>query len=132
MEDQERGMEAGELVKAKPKKKRESQKGLTIMVIRRVGKVQSFEISGRSVIWVIIFLILFIPTSIFFSNSYFQLRTKYSERSQDLQQAKDALDKAMEASTVTCLYKPFHPSEAADLLKQIDTKQSHPVQEDER
>ncbi len=34
-------------------------------------------------------------------------------------EVKDALDKAQAASAITCLYKPFDPSEAADLLRKI-------------
>jgi DNA-binding NtrC family response regulator len=38
-------------------------------------------------------------------------------------EVKEALDKAQATSAVTCLYKPFHPSEAANLVKKILTKQ---------
>jgi len=37
-------------------------------------------------------------------------------------EVKDALDKARAASAITCLYKPFDPSEATDLVKQIGKK----------
>jgi two-component system response regulator HydG len=37
-------------------------------------------------------------------------------------EVKDALEKAQEASAVTCLYKPFDPEEAADLVRQIGRK----------
>jgi DNA-binding NtrC family response regulator len=37
-------------------------------------------------------------------------------------EVKDALDKAQAASAVTCLYKPFDPAEAADLVKKISKK----------
>jgi DNA-binding NtrC family response regulator len=37
-------------------------------------------------------------------------------------EVKDALDKARAASAVTCLYKPFAPSEVADLVKKIGKK----------
>jgi DNA-binding NtrC family response regulator len=40
-------------------------------------------------------------------------------------EVKDALDKAQEASAVTCLYKPFDPAEAAELVKQISKKTHH-------
>jgi two-component system chemotaxis response regulator CheY len=42
-------------------------------------------------------------------------------------EVKDALDKAREASAITCLYKPFAPTEVADLIKQIGKKFSAPV-----
>ena len=37
-------------------------------------------------------------------------------------EVKDALDKAQAASAVTCLYKPFDPSEAANLVRKISKK----------
>jgi DNA-binding NtrC family response regulator len=37
-------------------------------------------------------------------------------------EVKDALDKAQADSAITCLYKPFDPSEAADIVKKIAKK----------
>ena len=37
-------------------------------------------------------------------------------------EVKEALDKARAASAITCLYKPFDPAEAADLVRQIGKK----------
>ncbi len=37
-------------------------------------------------------------------------------------EVKDALDKAQEASAITCLYKPFDPAEAAELVKRVAKK----------
>lgn len=37
-------------------------------------------------------------------------------------EVKDALDKAQKASAITCLYKPFDPSKAADLVRLITKK----------
>lgn len=37
-------------------------------------------------------------------------------------EVRDALDKARAASAITCLYKPFDPSEAVDLVSQISEK----------
>ncbi|MFA5308864.1 MAG: response regulator [Dehalococcoidales bacterium] len=39
-------------------------------------------------------------------------------------EVKDALEKAQEASAITCLYKPFDPAKAAELVKQIGKKPS--------
>ncbi len=46
-------------------------------------------------------------------------------------EVKDALDKAQAASAITCLYKPFDPSEAADLVRQIGKKSRNSGSEDE-
>jgi len=37
-------------------------------------------------------------------------------------EVKDALDKAQAASAITCLYKPFDPTEATDILSRIGKK----------
>ncbi len=37
-------------------------------------------------------------------------------------EVKDALDKAMAASAITCLYKPFDPSRALSLLNQLEDR----------
>jgi len=46
-------------------------------------------------------------------------------------EVKDALDKAQEASAITCLYKPFDPSEATDIVKQIGKNPRKPRNKDE-
>jgi DNA-binding NtrC family response regulator len=46
-------------------------------------------------------------------------------------EVKDALDKAQAASAITCLYKPFDPSEATDLVKQISKKTRNSRNQDE-
>jgi DNA-binding NtrC family response regulator len=46
-------------------------------------------------------------------------------------EVKDALEKAQAASAVTCLYKPFSPAEAADLVKKIAKKPHHTRRVDE-
>ena len=46
-------------------------------------------------------------------------------------EVKDALDKAQEASAITCLYKPFDPAEAADIAKKIGKKARHSRRVDE-
>lgn len=46
-------------------------------------------------------------------------------------EVKDALDKAQEASAITCLYKPFDPAEAADIVMKIGKKARHSRRVDE-
>ena len=46
-------------------------------------------------------------------------------------EVKDALDKAQAASAITCLYKPFDPAEAADLVKKIGKKPHRARRSDE-
>jgi DNA-binding NtrC family response regulator len=46
-------------------------------------------------------------------------------------EVKDALEKARAASAITCLYKPFDPAEAADLVKKIGKKPRRTRRQDE-
>ena len=46
-------------------------------------------------------------------------------------EVKDALDKAQAASAITCLYKPFDPSEATDLVTKITKKSFNSGSKDE-
>ena len=46
-------------------------------------------------------------------------------------EVKDALDKAQEASAITCLYKPFDPSKAADLVRNAGKKRKKTVHNNE-
>jgi DNA-binding NtrC family response regulator len=46
-------------------------------------------------------------------------------------EVKEALDKAQAASAITCLYKPFDPAEAAELVKKIGKKTHHSRRIDE-
>ncbi|OGO01393.1 MAG: hypothetical protein A2Y90_03715, partial [Chloroflexi bacterium RBG_13_52_12] len=41
-------------------------------------------------------------------------------------EVKEALDKAQAASAITCLYKPFDPAEAANLVKKIGKRSRRP------
>jgi two-component system response regulator HydG len=40
-------------------------------------------------------------------------------------EVKEALDKAQAASAITCLYKPFDPAEATNIVKRIGKKSRH-------
>ena len=46
-------------------------------------------------------------------------------------EVKDALMKAQEASAITCLYKPFDPAEAAELVKRVGKKRRRSRNKDE-
>ena len=47
------------------------------------------------------------------------------------EKVKEALDKAQAASAITCLYKPFDPSEVTDLVKKIGKKSRNSRHKDE-
>ena len=74
MEDQERGMETNGRVISPTKRKNSGPDGLTIMIIGSVGKIRSFKLSGRAFLWVLIFLLIYIPASVLVINRFFEIR----------------------------------------------------------
>lgn len=46
-------------------------------------------------------------------------------------EVRDALEKARQSAAITCLYKPFDPSEATEIIKHIGASSRHPVGSDE-
>lgn len=70
---QKREMETTEQEIPPAKKKPYHDIHLTVMIIRGAGKVRSFKISSRIVFWATIFFLIYIPTSIFVINMFFEL-----------------------------------------------------------
>jgi hypothetical protein len=54
------------------------------MIMGSLGRVRSFEISPRIVFWTSLFLVLYIPFSIFVINRYFVLRSVHEHQSAQL------------------------------------------------
>ena len=54
------------------------------MIMGSLGRVRSFEISPRIVFWTALFLVLYIPFSIFVINRYFVLRSVHEHQSAKL------------------------------------------------
>lgn len=73
LEDQEKRMDTAEH-KIRPVKGKPSHESrLAVIIIRSVGEVRSFKISSRIVLGATIFFLIYIPTSIFVINSFFEL-----------------------------------------------------------
>ena len=56
------------------KKKPHDEDRLTIMIIRSLGRVRSFKMSPHILFWATLFIILYIPFSVFIINNYVELR----------------------------------------------------------
>ena len=84
MEDQERRVGAFDDGAPPLKKKPQRENRFTVMIMGSLGRVRSFEISPRIVFWTTLFLILYIPFSIFVINRYFVLRNVHEHQSTQL------------------------------------------------
>lgn len=54
----------------------------TIMVVGKTGKVRSFGISGRLLFWTAVFLLVYLPLSVWAINRYLELRHSHSVQSE--------------------------------------------------
>jgi hypothetical protein len=72
--------------------KHHNPKELTVMVIRSVGKIRSFTISRRAIVWTSVFLLAYILVSIFIFNNYFDLRYRYKIQSEKLKDTEENLN----------------------------------------
>jgi len=66
------------------KKKPQRENRFTVMIMGSLGRVRSFEISPRIVFWTTLFLVLYIPLSVFLINRYFVLRSVHQHESAKL------------------------------------------------
>ena len=84
MEDQERRVGASDDGSPPLKKKPQRENRFTVMIMGSLGRVRSFEISPRLVFWTALFLVLYLPFSIFIINRYFVLRSVHEHQSAKL------------------------------------------------
>ncbi|MFP4035993.1 MAG: hypothetical protein ACLFUE_00590 [Desulfobacteraceae bacterium] len=96
MEDYQRGLEApqkeptlGRKAKAEPAARR-----WTVMVMGRVGKVRTFKISPRVVLWAAVFLALYLPASVVVVNQWAELRRDRLEQQQRITRLELELEQA--------------------------------------
>lgn len=90
MEDQKRGMEP--LAKGNQALGKRSRSGsdFTIMIVRSVGKVQSFKVSPRFLLLAAIFLIIYIPASIYVINLFLDQRLAFNAQTLKIKQMEKA------------------------------------------
>lgn len=85
------------------RKPRPHERSFTVMVMGRAGKVRSFRISRRLVLWAVLFFAAYVPFSVYLVNRYFELRNvNASQRVQlerlerDLLRGSSALSRSKE------------------------------------
>jgi hypothetical protein len=81
LEDQRRRMEASGPGVPPIRRKPRPPLPFTIMVAGRTGKVRSFGISRRLLFWATLFLLAYLPLSVFAINRYLELRRSHSVQS---------------------------------------------------
>lgn len=81
-------MEPTEKITRPGEKGRHHVSDITVMIIRGVGKVQSFKISSRIVFCAAIFFLIYISASIFIINKHFDLHRTHLTQSERITQLK--------------------------------------------
>jgi hypothetical protein len=79
-------------------------KELTIMVIRSVGKIRSFTISRKVIVWTSGFLLAYILISVYIFNSFFDLRYRYNIQSEKLKNTEEDLNQSRKNLILTEQY----------------------------
>lgn len=90
-------METDERLISPSRRKNNSPRGMTVMIIRSVGKIRSFKLSGRSVFWVILFLLIYIPSTVLIVNEYLELRYEHGVLSDLLRLQEKELGESRQA-----------------------------------
>ena len=93
MEDQGRRMEVPKQKITHTKKAPKRITQLTVMIMGRVGKVRAFKISTRFVLGATLFLLLYIPLSIFIINRHIDLNYVSSSQSKKIKRLESELSK---------------------------------------
>ncbi|MDB9823070.1 hypothetical protein OAC89_05145 [Deltaproteobacteria bacterium] len=81
-------MDSDQLKSPPIREKPPDREELTVMIIRSVGKIRSFKISRRAVLWVSIFLFAYIVASLYTFNRFFDLRYLYRIQSEKLERSE--------------------------------------------
>ena len=101
MENQRRGMDSDQRKNQPISEKSLNPKELTIMVIRSVGKMRSFKLSRRTILWTSLFLLAYMIISLYTINRFFDLRNRFNVQSEKLERLEKDLNKNLKLLTQT-------------------------------
>lgn len=87
-------METHERLISSPKHSHKDNNRLTVMILKDIGKVRSFKLSGRGVLCVIIFLLIYMSLSVLIINKYFNLRYVHNEQTKKIKQLEKDLSES--------------------------------------
>lgn len=74
-------MEPSKKIASRPIDRADKSSGLTVMILGSVGSIRSFKLSRRSIIGVVVFILIYVPASIYLINEFFELRHNYKVQS---------------------------------------------------
>jgi hypothetical protein len=94
MEDQERRMDPDKKQRSPLKERPVNPRQLTVIIMRSVGKMRSFNISRRTLLWTSLFFLAYILVSLYTFNSFFTLRHRCEIQSDELQQLERELNES--------------------------------------
>lgn len=79
-----------------PKETSPGSREITIMIMRKVGRIRSFTISRRALLWLTVFLFLYILFSLFIISRFIDIRYRFryhSERLADIEEKYNNMEK---------------------------------------
>ena len=84
-------MEPSKKIASRPRDRADKTNGLTVMILGSVGSIRSFKVSRRGIIGAVIFILIYIPASIYLINEFFELRHNYKVQSTILDERESEL-----------------------------------------
>ena len=131
MEDQRRDMDSLKEEVTEARGSSLSPGELTIMVIRSVGKIRSFKISRKVILWTSLFLLAYILVSVYVFNRFFELRYLNNIQSEKL----ESLEKALDQNERSLFQARQYMAGLEDYIKNYDSRKeeevSAPIETDE-
>jgi len=97
MEDQERDVGSIERQKTEVKGRSKGDDRLTIMILKKVGKVRAMKVSLRLLMGASIFLFFYIVATIFLTNAYFSASRNTTMQADTIAMLTEELEKTREA-----------------------------------
>ena len=94
MEDTKRGLAPVKPKNASVRDRPPRRRELTVMILGSVGKVRSFKISPRIVLFYYLFFLFYIPISIYIINSWFDLRQVIIAQSEKIKDLEEEISKS--------------------------------------
>jgi len=131
MEHQERDMGSSEKGKRKVKGRFKGDDRLTIMILKRVGKVRTVKISPQFILGASLFLFLYIVATIFLTNAFFSASrtTKIQARTiatltGELGKKREALERSRQHSALLEEYLKDEKEQTPEPMSMVDYTES--------
>ena len=129
MENQERDMVPDTKGKEEIARPSKSKERLTIMIFKEVGRVKTFRISARVLLWAFLFLIFYIVATILITNAYLSYFYPFGSTGMDQIQAEEIakLSKELVKTTNNLERSKQHIALLEDYIKEEKEQGPEPV-----